>query len=368
MDFKTKKYMSEDNFEKLIMNLHFAQEKKDKNLQIKANVDLGIYHYQNEDFQKAKLSFENVLKINKNIIEINYYLALISLQNEKIDEAKNYLESELLINPQNKDAKTILEKIKINTNFPLITITLLMLNFFVFIFTYPKITLLETIKFTLSSQTLTLAHTISSLFFHVNIIHFTINMVILLMFGIILEKHIGSIKFLFIYLISGILGNITQAILYPNSFVLGASAAIFGLFGSILLINPLLKLKLLGIFNVPLIIILGGLFAFNAFIENYFNLLNLNLISAEIAHLIGFLIGIFITSIFYHENRTVFYNWLFIFCGFWLIEYSIENIIFNLHIEIIFIISQIILISIGCAIIYLSYNQVKIKILKIESN
>lgn len=122
----------EEKFEVLLKNLHVAQEQKNIELQIKALINLGTYHYKNEDYSKAKLSFEDALQLNKNIVEVNYHLALISLEEDKYTEAKDYLELELEINPSNKDAQIILDKLKINSNIPFITILLLILNSIVF--------------------------------------------------------------------------------------------------------------------------------------------------------------------------------------------------------------------------------------------
>ena len=357
--------MSEQKAEDLVEKLHKAQKEKNKEVEVKILIELGLFHYENEDFSKSKLSFENALKLNPHIPEVNYYIALNLLHEEKLDDAKKHLEKEIEINPTNSDAKNILEKLKINANIPLVTIFLLILNSIVFYFTYPKISLVETIKYTLSYDTINITNAITSLFFHANLIHFIVNMAILIMFGIILEKHIGSLKFLLIYLVSGITGNIIQSVAYHNTFVLGASAALFGLLGAIVIINPLLELKLFGILKAPIILVFGGFFAINTLIQNYLSVLNFNLITGDIAHIIGFLCGILIISLFYHEKISVFYNWLLIFTGFFMITYSLENIfIYYNSIGILFFGIQILLLSIGTFMIVLSYAMLKIKFLK----
>ena len=189
------------------------------------------------------------------------------------------------------------------------------------------------------------------------------------MFGIILEKHIGSLKFLLIYLVSGVTGNIIQSVAYHNTFVLGASAALFGLLGAIVIINPLLELKIFGILKAPIILVFGGFFAINTLIQNYLSVLNFNLITGDIAHMIGFLCGILIISLFYHEKISVFYNWLLIFLGFFMITYSLENLfIYYNSIGVLFFILQIMLLTIGTIMIILSYAMLKIKFLKKEES
>lgn len=359
--------MSEEKFKTLLKNLHNAEEKKDKELEITALIELGKYHYVNEEFEKAKLSFENALKLNKKAKEVNYYLALILLQNDNYSKASEHLEKELEINSNNKNAKEILEKLKINANIPLVTMFILILNSLVFYFTYPKISFVQTIKYTLNYDTINITNAITSLFFHANLLHFAVNMIILISFGIILEKHVGSLKFLAIYLVSGIVGNIMQTLLYHNSFVLGASAALFGLLGAIILINPLLELKIFGFVKAPIILVFGGFFAINSFIQNYFELSNLNFITGDFAHMMGFLCGVLIAGLFYHDNTNIFYNWLLIFAGFWMIEYGAQNIIsyFN-TIGLWFLVLQFILITSGILIIIISYILLKNKMLRQE--
>ena len=58
----------------------------------------------------------------------------------------------------------------------------------------------------------------------------------LLFFGFILEKTVGSNKFIGIYLISGILANLVAINFYTSS--LGASGAIMGMIGALTILRP----------------------------------------------------------------------------------------------------------------------------------
>ena len=73
---------------------------------------------------------------------------------------------------------------------------------------------------------------VTSLFLHGNIIHLLSNMYALFMVGKQLESLLGKWKFTFIYLFSGIMGSLLSCIGTFNS--LGASGAVFGLFGALL--------------------------------------------------------------------------------------------------------------------------------------
>ena len=74
---------------------------------------------------------------------------------------------------------------------------------------------------------------VSSMFLHIGIFHLLCNMYSLYIVGPQLESFFGKTRFLFIYLISGIAGNLFSVLL-TDGLSAGASGAIFGLFGALL--------------------------------------------------------------------------------------------------------------------------------------
>ena len=74
---------------------------------------------------------------------------------------------------------------------------------------------------------------ITSAFMHAGIIHLMCNMYCLYILGPQLESFFGKIKFLVIYLVSAITGNL-MSMLFTTGASVGASGAIFGLFGAML--------------------------------------------------------------------------------------------------------------------------------------
>ena len=72
----------------------------------------------------------------------------------------------------------------------------------------------------------------TSMFLHGDIIHLVMNMYALFVIGKEIENSLGKYKFIIIYLTSGIAGSLLSCIGDANS--LGASGAIFGLFGALL--------------------------------------------------------------------------------------------------------------------------------------
>lgn len=78
---------------------------------------------------------------------------------------------------------------------------------------------------------------ITSTFLHTEIFHIALNMFALWIFGSFVEAALGRIRFLSLYLLCGFIGSVTTYwFAAPISYTLGASGAIFGLFGAALVI------------------------------------------------------------------------------------------------------------------------------------
>jgi len=77
---------------------------------------------------------------------------------------------------------------------------------------------------------------INPIFLHFNLIHFLLNMAALKFIGRIVERNVGSFWFLSIFMISGIQGNLWSS-LGHTALGAGASGAIFGLIGTMILIE-----------------------------------------------------------------------------------------------------------------------------------
>jgi len=75
---------------------------------------------------------------------------------------------------------------------------------------------------------------ISSIFLHGNILHLFVNMYSLWIIGSQVETYLGKFRYLIIYLLSGLMGNLFSIVFLENSLSVGASGAIFGLMGCLL--------------------------------------------------------------------------------------------------------------------------------------
>jgi len=74
----------------------------------------------------------------------------------------------------------------------------------------------------------------TAMFLHFNLIHIGLNMISLFLIGAAVEVFYGKWRYLLIYLLSGIVGGIATYFFSPlNTLAVGASGAIFGVFGAL---------------------------------------------------------------------------------------------------------------------------------------
>ncbi|MEK6954482.1 MAG: rhomboid family intramembrane serine protease [Candidatus Micrarchaeota archaeon] len=81
---------------------------------------------------------------------------------------------------------------------------------------------------------------VTSIFLHGNLMHIFFNMFGLFMFGPYLQAKIGTKNFLYLYFASGIVGNMGYMITsgFGSVPVVGASGAIFGVLGTLAILQP----------------------------------------------------------------------------------------------------------------------------------
>lgn len=73
---------------------------------------------------------------------------------------------------------------------------------------------------------------ITPIFLHANLLHVGLNMLNLVILGIFIERLFGHLRFLLIYLITGVISIIASFYFAPQEISVGASGAIFGLVGA----------------------------------------------------------------------------------------------------------------------------------------
>ena len=77
----------------------------------------------------------------------------------------------------------------------------------------------------------------SATFVHIGLEHFLVNMLSLYFLGRQMEDIFGSKAFFFIYLLSGMMGNLFVLAFSPRSITAGASTSLFGMFAAIIVLR-----------------------------------------------------------------------------------------------------------------------------------
>lgn len=127
---------------------------------------------------------------------------------------------------------------------------------------------------------------VASLFVHASAVHLLGNMCFLYVFGRTMEKELGEVRTLLLFLLGGISSSLLTLLLYPpNTSIVGASGAIFTLASVTMLTKPL-KFSLFFLLPQGLVAIL--FFLYNLVALQYY----MESPVAHVAHVIGFLVGI----------------------------------------------------------------------------
>ena len=139
---------------------------------------------------------------------------------------------------------------------------------------------------------------ITNLFVHGSFWHIFANMLTLFFFGSYLLRLVGEGRFLIVYFLGGIAGNVMFIVLgYSFATAIGASGAIFALGGALAIMRP--KLKVI-IFPIPIpmdlwIAVIGG-FLVVSFLPSI----------AWQAHLGGMVLGLLAGYFFRRRERHIF--------------------------------------------------------------
>ena len=188
-----------------------------------------------------------------------------------------------------------------------LTWSLILVNVAVFllVFSFPQ----ETIDWILGAFSFSYATAlepwrwVTSLFLHASASHLFFNMIGLFFFGKILEKELKEKRewFLAIYFVSGLLGNFVYMFSSPNP-VVGASGAVFGIMGAVMLLNPVKRIHMY-LFPLPLGVI-AIMFAMVETMVVYFDPGMAQGNVAHVAHVAGLATGA-IFAYFYQPKRAV---------------------------------------------------------------
>ncbi len=94
---------------------------------------------------------------------------------------------------------------------------------------------------------------VTAMFMHYGVVHLVMNLWALWVLGRLLEAMFGPVRFLALYLVCGLGGNVAAYVFQPDALSAGASTAIFGLFGALFVALRRLGLSTASV--VPIIVL-----------------------------------------------------------------------------------------------------------------
>ena len=228
------------DFDKFKLSRIVKQVKK-KTLSFKVKV-LSIY----TDLEDDKILSNDDIYINKeedinNPKLTNVFPNIVEKTKVDANGLEYFIKVTDNINQKNESKSKIAEKI-FSFKKPIVTYSLTFICILVFILMYvlgngstDNYTLLV---FGANVDTLTkngdYYRLFTSMFLHIGILHLLCNMYSLYIIGKEVENVFGKVKYLIIYLLSGIAGSILSLAFNHNTICAGASGAIFGLLGALL--------------------------------------------------------------------------------------------------------------------------------------
>ena len=129
---------------------------------------------------------------------------------------------------------------------------------------------------------------VTYMFLHGNWVHLFVNVIALLGAGIPVERDIGRVRFIILFMLSGLFAGVVHSVLNPLSSVplVGSSGAIFGVIAVLFLLMPF---KLTYALVIPLPSVVVGLML--VLVESSAIWLANDIAIAHDAHIVGFIVG-----------------------------------------------------------------------------
>jgi len=178
--------------------------------------------------------------------------------------------------------------------------SIIIANLLIFVLSFYKIPL-EDLAFRPSYLLTSKSYTIfTAMFLHGDFYHIFFNMLGLLFIGVPFEHEVGAKKFVMVYLITGFFAAVAYSLLGDgNSYLIGASGAIFGVLGAFAAARPFKKIVLplfmpiIIFLRLPVVVVAllyGG-------IETLYTFSGVTDGIAHTAHLGGFIAGVFLSPL-----------------------------------------------------------------------
>ncbi|MBC8412426.1 MAG: rhomboid family intramembrane serine protease [Nitrospira sp.] len=205
-------------------------------------------------------------------------------------------------------------------NFPIVTISIIVLNVLVFLWQYisPRGVFPTTFLYgavphlLLTGSTVQPIHPfmtiITSMFMHGGFLHLFVNMLYLWIFGNNIEDKLGIVRFIVFYIMCGAVAVYSHALTDSTSMVpmIGASGAVSGILGAYILLYPKARVHVLiflvifiEVIKLPAYIVIGFWIAIQLINGILSSGLDVQGGVAWFAHIGGFLAGLIISKIFF---------------------------------------------------------------------
>lgn len=221
-----------------------ARKLKLKTFSLKMNM-LSIYTDIGDNVSTLEEDNNNNLSVFvKNITDIGKNKSILEVFPDIVEKTQHDEKGiELLfkitddINGTNEEKNKKMEKI-FSSKKPIVTYGLILICIIMFILSGMGYDAYKLVKYGANFSGLVkngeVYRLVSYMFLHAGILHIGLNMYSLYIVGPRVEDFFGKWKYLLIYLISGICGGLLSIGLTPNAISVGASGAIFGLFGALI--------------------------------------------------------------------------------------------------------------------------------------
>ncbi len=140
---------------------------------------------------------------------------------------------------------------------------------------------------------------LTAMFVHSGFGHIFGNMITLYFFGSFLHRLIGSGRFLLVYFVGGIVGNVLYLLLGDSlSIAVGASGAVYAIAGALVVMMPRLTVRLYFFIPMPLWVVVLVFFVIWSFIPGV----------AWQAHMGGLAVGLVAGYFYRRRMRYIFYR------------------------------------------------------------
>lgn len=186
-----------------------------------------------KDIESIKIDKISDLKKNKFVNE--YFPNLKDKVISKKVDIENMISMTEELNEKTQVEDRKLARVFSKNEKPIVTYMLLIINMIMYLLTiFDYSFMMNTFaNFYRNIQDGEVYRLLTCAFLHANIFHIFFNMYALYNIGKEVEKYYGRVKYLAIYLGSAIMGSLFSAVL-TNSYSVGASGAVFGLFGAMI--------------------------------------------------------------------------------------------------------------------------------------